>query len=84
MNAIVPSALSGMLLLAAVPSAEAQEGLGTVVCVGSELESVVNAGPVRRVIRKDVELVYRVAVEFADRDQGELHDGIAGVGGGAG
>ena len=46
-----------MLLLAAVP------------CVGSELESVANAGPVRRVIRKDVELVYRVAVEFADRDE---------------
>ena len=69
MNTIFRSALAGMVLLAVVSSAEAQEGLGTVVCVGSELESMASAGPVRRVIRKDVELVYRVAVEFADRDE---------------
>ena len=58
------------------PSAEAQEGLGTVVCVGSELESMASAGPVRRVIRKDVELVYRAAVELAGRD--EIEEGLAG------
>ena len=69
MNTILRSALAGMLVLAGVSAAEAQEGLGTVVCVGSELESMASAGPVRRVIRKDVELVYRAAVEFADRDE---------------
>ena len=57
--------------LAVVPSAaaDAQEGLGAVVCVGSELESTANAGPVRRVLQKDVELVYRAAVAFSDRDR---------------
>ena len=57
--------------LAVVPSAgaEAQEGFGAVVCVGSELESTANAGPVRRVLQKDVELVYRAAVAFSDRDR---------------
>ena len=69
MNRIVLVALAGLLLLAEFSSAGAQEGLGTVVCVGSELESIASAGPVRRVIRKDVELVYRAAVEFADRDE---------------
>ena len=74
MNAIARSALAGMLVLAGVSTAEAQEGLGTVVCVGSELESMASAGPVRRVIRKDVELVYRAAVELADRD--EIEEGL--------
>ncbi len=57
--------------LAVVPSAaaDAQEGFGAVVCVGSELESTANAGPVRRVLQKDVELVYRAAVAFSDRDR---------------
>ena len=57
--------------LAVVPpaAAEAQEGFGAVVCVGSELESTANAGPVRRVLQKDVELVYRAAVAFSDRDR---------------
>ena len=71
MNAIARNAMAGMLVLAGVSSAEAQEGLGTVVCVGSELESMASEGPVRRVIRKDVELVYRAAVELADRDEVE-------------
>ena len=71
MNAIARGAMAGMLLLAGVSSAEAQEGLGTVVCVGSELESMASAGPVRRMIRKDLELVYRAAVELADRDEVE-------------
>ena len=71
MNAIARNAMAGMLVLAGVSSAEAQEGLGTVVCVGSELESMASAGPVRRVIRKDVELVYRAAVELAGRDEVE-------------
>ena len=74
MNAIARNAMAGMLVLAGVSGAEAQEGLGTVVCVGSELESMASAGPVRRVIRKDVELVYRAAVELADRD--EIEEGL--------
>ena len=90
MNAIARSALAGMLvagvsglqrchdenpeLWEAPRRAEAQEGLGTVVCVGSELESMASAGPVRRVIRKDVELVYRAAVELADRE--EIEEGL--------
>ena len=74
MNTTARSALTGMLLLAGVSGAEAQEGLGTVVCVGSELESMASAGPVRRVIRKDVELVYRAAVEFAGRE--EIEEGL--------
>ena len=56
MNTIARSVLAAMLLLAGVSSAEAQEGLGTVVCVGSERESMASAGPVRRVISKDVRL----------------------------
>ena len=74
MNTIARCALAGLLPLAGVASAEAQEGLGTVVCVGSELESMASAGPVRRVVRKDIELVYRVAVEFADKD--EIEEGL--------
>ncbi len=58
-----------VVALAVVPSAAAQEGFGAVVCVGSELESTANAGPVRRVLQKDVELVYRAAVAFSDRDR---------------
>ena len=38
----------------------AQRNLGSVVCVASELESLTGSGPVRRVIRRDTELVYRV------------------------
>ena len=58
-----------VVAMAVVPSAAAQEGFGAVVCVGSELERVANAGPVRTVLQKDVELVYRAAVAFADRDR---------------
>ena len=60
-----------VVALAVVPpaAADAQEGFGAVVCVGSELESTANAGPVRRVLQKDVELVYRAAVAFSDRDR---------------
>ena len=60
-----------VVALAVVPSAaaDAQEGFGAVVCVGSELESTANAGPVRRVLQKDVELVYRAAVALSDRDR---------------
>ena len=60
-----------VVALAVVPSAaaQAQEGFGAVVCVGSELERVANAGPVRTVLQQDVELVYRAAVAFSDRDR---------------
>ena len=50
MNTIARSVLAAMLLLAGVSSAEAQEGLGTVVCVGSGLESMASARAVPRVI----------------------------------
>ena len=72
--------LATSLLLAAVPPAAAQEGLGTVVCVGSQVESMAGTGPVRRMIRKDVELVYRVAVELTEGDQ--IEAGLRGELGG--
>ena len=58
-----------VVALAVAPSAAAQEGLGAVVCVGSELVSTANAEPVRRVLQNDVELVYGAAVAFVDGDR---------------
>ena len=37
--------------------ASAQQNLDSVVCVASELESLASSSPVRRVIRRDTELV---------------------------
>ena len=51
--------------------ASAQQNLGSVVCVASELESLAGSGPVRRVIQRDTELVYRVGVGLSNQDEGE-------------
>ncbi len=59
--------------VAIVPAAaaEAQEVLGAVVCVASELESMAGAGPVRRVIDTDTQVVYRIGVPLADQEEVE-------------
>ena len=51
--------------------ASAQQNLGSVVCVASELESLAGSGPVRRVIQRDTELVYRVGVGLSSQDEVE-------------
>ena len=71
MNAIKSTLLLGLLLLVAAVPASAQEGLGAVVCVASELETLGSTGPVRRVIDKDMQVVYRVGVRLADQDEVE-------------
>ena len=74
-----------VVALAVVPfaAAEAQEGLGAVVCVASELESMAGAGPVRRVIDTDTQVVYRIGVPVADQEEVEasLVAELAGSGG---
>ena len=74
MNAIKSTPLLGLLLLAGVRPASAQQGLGAVVCVGSEVETLASTGPVRRVIDKDTEVVYRVGVRLADQE--EVEEGL--------
>ena len=61
----------GPHMFAGVGPARAQQRLGAVVCVTSELETLGDSGPVRRVIRKDVELVYRVGFTLADLEEVE-------------
>ena len=70
-SAAVAGTLAGLTLLACVRPAAAQEDLGSVVCVASELESLAGSGPVRRVIRRDTELVYRVGVDLSARAEAE-------------
>ncbi len=74
-----------VVALAVVPSAAAQgqEALGAVVCVASELESMAGAGPVRRVIDTDTQVVYRIGVPLADQEEVEasLVAELAGSGG---
>lgn len=65
------STLAGLTFLALVHPAAAQQDLGSVVCVASELESLAGSGPVRRVIRRDTELVYRVGVDLSGRAEAE-------------
>ena len=55
-------------LLAGVRSAAAQSGLGAVTCVGGELETIPSTNPMRRVMRTDHELMYRVGVALASRE----------------
>ncbi len=63
--------LAALTLLACVRPAAAQQDLGSVVCVASELESLAGSGPVRRVIRRDTELAYRVGVDLSARAEAE-------------
>ena len=74
MNTTQSTSLLGLLLLAGVRPGSAQQGLGAVVCVGSEVETLASTGPVRRVIDKDTEVVYRVGVRLADQE--EVEEGL--------
>ena len=58
-------------LLVGVSPAGAQAGLGAVACVGSELETIPSTNPVRRRMQTDEEVIYRVGVEDANRDEVE-------------
>ena len=69
--AAAAATLAALTLLAFVHPAAAQQELGSVVCVASELESLAGSGPVRRVIRRDTELVYRVGVDLSARVEAE-------------
>ena len=60
-----------LALYATGTAASAQQPLGSVVCVASELESLAGSGPVRRVIRRDTALVYRVGVGLSSQDEVE-------------
>ena len=71
MNAMKSTPLLGLLLLAGVHPASAQQDLGAVVCVASETETMATSGPVRRVILKDTGVVYRVGVRLADQEEVE-------------
>ena len=75
-TAAVTSALAP---LGGLDSAGAQQSLGSVVCVASELETLASSGPVRRVIQRDTEVVYRVGVSLTDQEQVErgLREGLA-------
>ncbi|WP_419166153.1 hypothetical protein [Candidatus Palauibacter sp.] len=70
-SAAAASTLAGLTLLACVRPGAAQQDLGSVVCVASELESLASSGPVRRVIRRDTELVYRVGVDLSSQAEAE-------------
>ena len=65
------AAMSAFALLGGLDTASAQQSLGSVVCVASELETLASSGPVRRVIQRDAEVVYRVGVSLADREGAE-------------
>ncbi|MDE2663226.1 MAG: hypothetical protein OXI39_09530 [Gemmatimonadota bacterium] len=66
-SACVPALLAGSLLIAGSVPAAAQSASATVVCVGSERQTLESSGPVRRVITEDVAVVYRLGVPIDDR-----------------
>ncbi len=70
-SAAAVSTLAGLTFLACVRPPAAQQDLGSVVCVASELESLAGGGPVRRVIRRDTEVVYRLGVDLSGRAEAE-------------
>ena len=70
-SAAAVSTLAGLTFLACARPAAAQQDLGSVVCVASELESLAGGGPVRRVIRRDTEVVYRLGVDLSGRAEAE-------------
>ena len=65
------AATSALALLGGLDSANAQQTLDSVVCVASELETLASSGPVRRVIQRDTEVVYRVGVRLTEQEQVE-------------
>ena len=62
------SVVGALALLASSFPAAAQSSNGAVVCVASELETIRSSAPVRRVVRRDVEVIYRVGVNPAGRE----------------
>lgn len=60
--------LAAIVLLLGSSPAAAQAGEAAVACVGSELETLNSANPVRRVITEDVAVVYRVGVAAEGRE----------------
>ena len=65
------AAASALALLGGFDSVSAQQSLGSVACVASELEALASSGPFRRVIQRDTEVVYRVGVSLAEQEQVE-------------
>ena len=65
-GAYVPALLAGIVLIASSVPAAAQSASATVVCVGSERQTLESSNPVRRVITEDVAVVYRVGVPTDD------------------
>ena len=68
---ITVSAVAAAMLVGGVRPAAAQAGLGAVACVGSELETIPSTNPVRRRMQTDEEVIYRVGVKDANRDEVE-------------
>lgn len=66
-GAYVPALLVGVLLLASSVPVAAQSASATVVCVGSERQTLQSSNLVRRVITEDVAVVYRLGVPTDDR-----------------
>ena len=67
-GACVPTLMAGLLLLASSALAAAQSASATVVCVGSDRQTLESSNPVRRVITEDVAVVYRLGVPIDDRE----------------
>ena len=67
-GAYVPALLAAFLLLASSVPVAAQSASATVVCVGSDRQTLQGSGPVRRVITEDVAVVYRLGVPIDDRE----------------
>ena len=70
---IITATLAATQLLAGTRPAAAQPGLGAVMCVGGELETIPSTNPVRRVMRTDQEVMYRVGIALASRDEVEAN-----------
>ena len=63
--------LAAMPLLAGAHPAAAQEGMGTVVCVASERESLSSPSAESRIVRKDTELAARVGTGLKGLEEAE-------------
>ncbi|MDE2763420.1 MAG: formylglycine-generating enzyme family protein [Gemmatimonadota bacterium] len=63
------AAICGLTLLAGMHPAAAQSGLGAVACVGSELDTEPGTNPEEMIHGTDREVLYRVGVELAERQE---------------
>ena len=73
---VAAGVLAGLLLHADVSPASAQQELGAVVCVGFETESRAD-GPMRFLLRHDMELVYRVGINLTTQSQFEVEESLS-------